>query len=358
MDDDTMPKQFSVAMLWAGDRAARQSQKLEGTRLARVADALRDVGIAPEAAVYDDTLAAEVRDQLLRVDGVLVWVDPIVNGRDRSGLDALLRDVAAAGVFVSAHPDVILAMGTKEVLYRTRAMGWGCDTRRYPTLQSLRDELPRCLAGGAPRVLKQYRGNGGNGVWRVELIEGTRLRVRHAQRGSSEEEMELDSFLTRCEPYFGGSGRMLDQPYQTRLVDGMVRCYLVRDRVAGFGEQLINALFPAPPGAAPSAAPQPGRRLYYPPTRVDFQRLKALMETQWVAELCRTLALDRDALPVIWDADFLYGPKTAAGDDTYVLCEINVSSVYPFPDDALRPLAEETFARLDARRRRQPAPRP
>jgi hypothetical protein len=97
-------------------------------------------------------------------------------------------------------------------------------------------------------VLKQYRGNGGNGVWRVEVIEGTRLRVRHAQRGSSEEEMELDSFLTRCEPYFAGDGRMLDQPYQARLVDGMVRCYLVRDRVAGFGEQLINALFPALPG--------------------------------------------------------------------------------------------------------------
>ena len=49
-------------------------------------------------------------------------------------------------------------------------------------------------------------------------------------------------------------------------------------------------------------------------------------------------------------ADFLYGPKDAAGADTYVLCEINVSSVYPFPDEALAPLAAATRARLDARR--------
>ena len=74
------------------------------------------------------------------------------------------------------------------------------------------------------------------------------------------------------------------------------------------------------------------------------------MEDEWVAEMCRTLALDPSALPVIWDADFLYGPKDAAGADTYVLCEINVSSVYPFPDEALAPIVAAMRARLAARR--------
>ena len=161
--------------------------------------------------------------------------------------------------------------------------------------------------------------------------------------------MSLDDFLARCDSYVASGGKMIDQPYQERLPEGMVRCYLVRDRVAGFGEQLINALFPAPAGAAPSEAPRPGPRLYYPPTRSDFQLLKKRMETEWVPELCRALAVDVESLPVIWDADFLYGPRTAAGQDTYVLCEINVSSVYPFPDDALGPLARETLARLEAR---------
>ena len=75
------------------------------------------------------------------------------------------------------------------------------------------------------------------------------------------------------------------------------------------------------------------------------------METEWLPAMCRTLSLDAASLPVIWDADFLYGPKTSTGADTYVLCEINVSAVYPFPEEALAPLAQETMARLDARHR-------
>jgi len=35
---------------------------------------------------------------------------------------------------------------------------------------------------------------------------------------------------------------------------------------------------------------------------------------------------------MLWDADVMYGEKDANGADTYVLCEINVSAVYPFPD--------------------------
>ena len=139
---------------------------------------------------------------------------------------------------------------------------------------------------------------------------------------------------------------MIDQAYQARLPDGMVRCYMVRDRVAGFGEQLVNALYPALAGTPQNEVPQPGPRLYYPPTRADFQALKNKLEREWLRELCRILALDQGRLPVIWDADFLYGPKDASGADTYVLCEINVSSVYPFPDDALHVLAAETLAQI------------
>jgi hypothetical protein len=52
-------------------------------------------------------------------------------------------------------------------------------------------------------------------------------------------------------------------------------------------------------------------------------------------------------LPVLWDADFLYGPKTAAGEDSYVLCEINVSSVAPFPESAVAPVAKAALAGVE-----------
>lgn len=352
---------YRVAILFPADPALRRKTRLQDSRFARTAAALADKGMVVEGAPYLDDDADDVRSQLLQVDGVLVWINPIVDGRDRRVLNALLSEVASAGVLVSAHPDVIAKMGTKEVLYRTRTMGWGCDTRHYRNLQAMRAELPACLASG-PRVLKQVRGHSGDGVWKLDLVNddgvraapalalNTGVRVRHAKRGSVETRMSLGDFIAQCEPYFLGGEGMIDQIYQPRLPEGMVRCYLVGDRVAGFGEQLVNALYPAGPGARPQDAPLPGPRLYYPPTRPDFQRLKERLEREWLAQLCSVIGLDKAQLPILWDADFMYGEKDGNGADTYVLCEINVSSVYPFPDDALAPLADETLAQIERRR--------
>jgi hypothetical protein len=341
------PNELKVALVYPGDRAARAGMNNENNRFAHVARALSDVGIEAEPAVYRDDFADEVRQQLLNVNGVLVWVNPIEGDRDRAVLDAMLRDVASAGVFVSAHPDVILKLGTKEVLFATRELGWGSDVYRYLSVDEVRRELPARLASGA-RVLKQYRGNGGNGVWKVQLAADARgdkpsvdtpVRVRHAKRGSVEQIMTLGSFTEQCAAYFAGQGRMIDQPYQPRLVDGMLRCYLVQDRVAGFGHQAINALYPAPAGADPTTGPPPGPRLYYPPDKPEFQLAKQKLESDWLPAAQRLLGIPREQLPVLWDVDLLFGPKDASGQDTYVLCEINVSSVAPYPDFALPVLA-------------------
>src|SRR5262245_35906765 len=88
-----------VALLWHGDRDTLQAGRLEESRLGGVTEALRQVGIAAEPAVYADEFVDEVRDQLLKVDGVLVWVNPIERGRDRSILDAMLWQVADKGIF-------------------------------------------------------------------------------------------------------------------------------------------------------------------------------------------------------------------------------------------------------------------
>jgi hypothetical protein len=349
-----------VAIVFPADAERRQKTRLEDSRFARTAAALAEKGIAVEGAPYVVDDVEGLRQQLMRVDGVLVWINPIVDGRDRTDLNKVLADVAASGVFVSAHPDVIAKMGTKDILFRTRTMGWGCDTRHYPTFAAIQRELPESLATGEARVLKQARGHSGDGVWKVEPAEGTRtasvvsphasVRVRHAKRGSVETTMSLAAFIAQCEPYFLRGDGMIDQIYQRRLSEGMVRCYLVRDRVAGFGEQLVNALYPAEQGAPADSAPQPGPRLYYPPTRADFQRLKDRLEREWLDQLCGIIGIEKAQLPILWDADFLFGEKSADGADTYVLCEINVSSVYPFPDDALGPLAAETLAQLERRR--------
>ena len=340
----TANSQDRVALVWRGDQDARTQASAKTGRLAPVFEALAAEGVAAEPAVYYEEASAEVRAQLLEMDGVLVWVDPISDGRDRTQLDPLLREVAAAGVRVSAHPDVILKMGVKEVLYRTRDLGWGADTHLYETPQDFRARFPAQLAAG-PRVLKQNRGNGGQGVWKVELVQsaaaepGAPVEVLHAQRGSQIEHLSLGALMDRCEGYFAGVGRLIDQPFQARLPEGMIRCYLVQDRVVGFGRQLIKALMPPEAG-------EPGPRIMsgadYPP----FQALRARMEDDWVPAMVRRLEINPADLPVIWDADFLYGPKNAAGEDTYVLCEINVSAVLPIPDEAPAEIARCVARRL------------
>lgn len=317
--------------------AILQPRSREASRFAGVFDAFAALGAVAVPVPYHDDDRDAVRRQLLAADGVLVWVNPIEDGRDRSILDAMLGEVSAAGVFVSAHPDLILKIGTKEVLYSTRSLGWGCDTHLYRSPQHLCDELPARLKAG-PRVLKQYRGHSGDGVWKVETSPDGFVRARHATRGSVDESLSLEALAERMAPYFD-AGPMIDQAWQPRLAEGTVRCYLVQDRVEGFGHQAINALHPT--------EPVPGPRLYYPPSKPEFQMLKRRLEDEWLPAMQRLLAIDTDALPMLWDCDFLLGSKDDAGNDGYVLCEINVSSVSPFPDSAIEPLVRATLRRIE-----------
>lgn len=339
---------FRIGLMWSRDHEAQRNASSTANRFAGMSEAFATLGVHTEPVAYADEMADEVRAQLLGLDGVLVWVDPLVNGRNRRVLDALLRDVAAHGVWVSTHPDVILKMGVKEVLYRTKHIGWGTDTQLYRDAASLHGEFPTRLRTAGPRVLKQDRGNGGQGVWKVEGLGGATACVLHAQRGGVPEELPLADFLHRCEVYFADGGCIIDQPFQPRLPDGMIRCYMAGDKVAGFGHQLIKALIPPPPEGPDSPQAQPGPRIMHPPDAPQFQALRAKMEAEWTPQMMRVLELDPRSLPVLWDADFLYGPRTVSGEDSYVLCEINVSSVIPFPPQAPAAVTRLTVSRLQA----------
>jgi hypothetical protein len=199
------------------------------------------------------------------------------------------------------------------------------------------------LAESIPCVLKQYRGHSGIGVWRAEVCgssaEGPLLKVRHAQRGSEEESIDMPGLVQRMAPYFepAQGGHMIDQDWQPRLADGMVRAYLVEDRVTGFGHQAVNALFPALPG---QSAPQPGTRLYYGPDLPEFQPLRHVLESSWIQLLCERIGVTRGQLPLLCDCDFILGEPAPDGGPRFVLCEVNVSSASPFPPSSIAPLVD------------------
>lgn len=339
----------SVALLYPGDRATRDRSDPAESRFAPLFEAFARAGTSAMPAVYHDDFADEVEAQLRKCRVVLAWSNPVEGGRRRGRLDAMLRRVADAGVVVSAHPDAILRLGTKDVLFETRDLPFGSDVRRIESLEQLEAELPARLESGA-RVLKQHRGHSGIGVWRVERADAGSsrglLRVRHAQRGSEEQLLEMTGLLDKLAPYFepANGGHMIDQPWQPRLAEGMVRAYLVKDRVAGFGHQAVNALYP---GARGQPAPQPGPRLYHGPELAQFQDLRRHLETEWVEMLRARVGLAPDRLPCLWDCDFMFGERAPGASERYVLCEINVSSVAPFPPSAIAPLVSAVQARLE-----------
>jgi hypothetical protein len=333
-----------LALLYPGDRAARDASDPKASRFAALFEAFEASGCAIEPAVYHDAFADEVQRQLEQLDGVLVWHNPIEGGRTREHLDAMLRSVATRGVLVSTHPDTILRLGTKDVLVDVRDLPFGSDAHRVADLQDLATNVRARLARG-PRVLKQHRGHSGIGVWRVERLGDERFALRHAQRGAVEEVVDFATVVARLAPYFVAGGHMVDQAWQPRMVEGMVRAYLVKDRVAGFGHQAVNALFPA---SGAKEAPPPGPRLYSDRDDARFQALRHRLEEGWIELLCSRVGVEPARVPLLWDVDFLLGERTVVADERYVLCEINVSSVSPFPSSAIAPLVEATGLALSA----------
>ena len=242
-------------------------------------------------------------------------------------------------------------------------MSWGCDTHLYATAQEFREQFPRPSGRGEARVLKQYRGNGGNGVWKVELIPsfapahradpiptrpplGPRAASGMRSGAVSRRACLLGDFLARCEPYFARF-RPHHRPGLSGAPAGGDGPLLSR---AGQGRRIRTPVDQRPvPRAArrrPGEAPQPGPRLYHPP---DHARLPAGQGEDGSGVAARPAARCSTSTREVAARDLgrrlPLRPEDGAGEDTYVLCEINVSSVSPFPDEALPALARETRAR-------------
>jgi hypothetical protein len=351
---DAVPKArpLRIALVWRGEPRATP---LQFPRLRPIHDALETVGVSPAPIAFSEETAEEARAELLACDGALTWVDPLTEGVDRTRFDALLREAAAAGVWVSAQPEVILKMGVKEVLARTRSLGWGSDTHAYATAEAFRREFPGRLAAGGVRVLKQNRGNGNQGVFKVELEDpaapvgtGSRVSVLEAKADRPEAGVRLGDFMARCEVFLAGEGRLIDQAWQPRVGEGLVRCYMRQNRVVGFSEQFPRNLAIGEPGL-PSFGMARDKTMH-DEAAPRFQGLRRSMEADWTPGLQALLGIDTRDLPVLWDADFLYGPRTAAGEDSFVLCEINASCVTPYPLTAAGAIAAAAKALTAARR--------
>jgi hypothetical protein len=293
-----------------------------------------------DSVIYHDSIAGKLAKELTRYKAILVWVNPLEQGRDRKILDALLGELAGKGCFISAHPDTILKIGTKEILYRVKETEFGGDIKLYRSFEDFKKKffLSKELTG--IRILKPYRGNGGNGVFKIDAsnYKNNRIGVTHAKNGDEERVVTIDDFFTEFESSFATNDMLIDQEWNQNITNGMVRCYLTGTKVTGFGYQEVNALYP-------KKLPSP--RYYFSEDCGLFRDLKNIMENNWVSRLQEIAGVKNEMLPVIWDADFFINrANTENTGKKYSLCEINTSCVSPFPESSIPYIVEEVGNRL------------
>jgi len=139
---------------------------------------------------------------------------------------------------------------------------------------------------------------------------------------------------------------MVEQPFQARLGEGMIRVYLTHNQAVGFAHQHPQRLLPPADHSKTPAA-----KTFELPSAPALRHLRSRRESEWMPEMQEILHLDAHSLPVIWDADFLHGEKTTSDNDTYVLCEINASSTFAFPEHAMPTVANAAIQRIQERKK-------
>ncbi len=296
---------------------------------------------------YHDSSRAALHHEARACDAVLVWINPTEPGLDRAKLDTFLRVLAESGVLVSAHPDAILRLGTKDVLVTTQSLGWSVDAVAQRSVAEFQERFPAAVRRDGARVLKQYRGHSGEGVWKITALESDMFELRSAARGELPREMSESALVAYfADEVFARGSHLVDQRWVATMNRGMVRAYLCGTKVAGFGYQEIVALHPTAAGDDFTRR-QPSRRYYYTEDCFLFRRLRQRLEQQWLPALRNLMAMRADEFPLLWDTDFFLGDPP---DSEFLLCEINVSCVSPFPESAITHVIAELERRLPSSR--------
>jgi hypothetical protein len=332
----------SIAILVYGDANSGRDAVTE-EKYKDLAGSFSAQGFTVKSVLYNDEDADKLESVLLNFDAILVWVNPIEQGKGRKRLDMLLCQLSDQARFVSTHPDVILKMGTKDILYKTKDMDWSGDVKMYPTYEDFTKRFVESVQADGIRVLKQYRGNGGNGVYKIRYNQdANNISLVHATESTAERTLSWDDFFKEFSPFFSDGGMLIDQEWNKNMKNGMVRCYLSGTKIAGFGYQEINALY-----ELNDTRFLPGKRYYFTENCGLFHDLATIMENKWAPQLQKSLSIDDNRMPVIWDADFFI--NNPVGNDAagkYTLCEINVSCVSPFPPSAVKFIVEEVSNRI------------
>lgn len=319
-----------------------------------IVTALRERGVHVEILCFRPEWINDLNQYCIgNFDAYVSRVNPgNIPGGEAAYFD-FLRGLSETGMLGMSHPDEMITLGAKDVLSKLADTSLvPTDTKAYYDFESFYTSFPTTLSYGT-RVLKQNRGSTGEGIWRVEIADGTEVtpgqpvsmetRVRCTEAVDNHvEEHKLKDFMTFCVPYvIGDSGMLVDMRFMPRIVEGEVRVLMV-----GMKPIFVVHKKPAQKEGAFSATLFSGARYTYDKPE-EWQDLVDMFNSQWPIVQDK---LGNIPAPLIWTADFMLDTKED-GSDTYVLGEFNCSCVgfTSHLDQGIQDrIAEEVIQRMES----------
>ncbi|KAJ9461867.1 hypothetical protein DIPPA_22635 [Diplonema papillatum] len=241
-----------------------------------------------------------------------------------------LSALSEKGLVGMSPPDVMASFESKDALAKLAGTGLvPDDTYAYYDSASLREKFAVTLSRGE-RILKQNRGAGGVGMWRVRCEPGVSVtpgealppdtRIMCTQAADNHTDyFTLQKFMDICEPYLAGDGGLVvDTKFLPRVKEGEIRVlsvagvpvFVVHKKRADGAEAFSAALH------ASSA-----RYTYESPQSWPVLTNQVKEALPKIGQL-----LGFKDPPLVWTADFLVD-NDAAGSDKYTLSELRCACV-------------------------------
>lgn len=287
-----------------------------------------------EVVFYTHKRRKGLKDYLLKtgVDKEVILLSRI-NPGNLKNVDTyfeFLRELGMNGMQVHTHPDVMINLDFKDILYKLRDTPFcDADTQFYHYYEQFEDLFPAELKRDKTRVLKVNYGSTGEGVYLVTLKDDGSVVSTEAVNNIKYYYDDMEDFLTTFETkfdddvdedelyYFKGKSGFVDCRYLPRISEGEIRVLIINDKPA-------SVVHKKPQEGGFSATLFSGAKYQY--ESPEDPKWKDVIDlTVHAFEDIRPYLQDKD-FPLLWTMDYIMD-YDASGNDRYILSEINCSCV-------------------------------
>ncbi|MFV0563629.1 Cj0069 family protein [Malaciobacter mytili] len=239
-----------------------------------------------------------------------------------------LKNLANKQVIVHTHPDVMINLDFKDILFKLKDTVLGeKSTKFYQDFKEFKIDFPKVLNREKIRVLKTNYGSTGEGVYLISLNEDNTISSTEAVNNEKEHFSNLDEFLANFSlkfeeeekdaVYFKNKKGFVSCKYLSRINEGEIRVLLVNDRP-------ISVVHKKPQEGEFSATLFSGAQYKYEePTLPKYKKVIDL--TMQGLDEIKPYCKNED-FPLLWTMDYILDYDKQL-NDIYVLSEINCSCV-------------------------------